>query len=522
MEGQSVKKILIVGGGTAGWLAASHLAKKLQSSTQQGIKVTLVESPDIPTIGVGEGTVPAIRESLKYLGISETDFIRQCDVTFKQSIKFVDWCHPSNTERNDAYHHVFDYPYIDQVDLVPYWLAGRHADMSFVDALSIQGRICDLGLGPKLITDAEYAGMASYAYHLDASKFAEFLANHAIDHLGVERIRANVSDINLDEGGNIKSVVTDRYGEIEADFFVDSTGFTGLLVEQKLGIGFIDKSDILFVDHAIAAQVPYGAGNDAIPCQTLSTAREAGWIWDIGLADRRGTGYVYSASHITAEQAEGTFRDYLRQSIGHKVDDITCRSIKMRIGYREKFWHKNCVAIGLSQGFVEPLEATGLLVFDATARMLADIFPGRKESFPAIANQFNHLVKHAWDRVIDFIKLHYLLSKRHDHQFWRDNHNPETVPQSLVQLLERWRFNMPSEYDFPGRFEIFTRENYLYVLYGMGFKTNIEANKYQYGDRERAEDEFKYIQTALDHVSSQLLPHRELLTQIKKYGLQKI
>jgi len=154
--------------------------------------------------------------------------------------------------------------------------------------------------------------------------------------------------------------------------------------------------------------------------------------------------------------------------------------------------------------------------------MLADIFPGRKESFPAIANQFNHLVKHAWDRVIDFIKLHYLLSKRHDHQFWRDNHNPETVPQSLVQLLERWRFNMPSEYDFPGRFEIFTRENYLYVLYGMGFKTNIEANKYQYGDRERAEDEFKYIQTALDHVSSQLLPHRELLTQIKKYGLQKI
>ena len=166
----SMKEVLVVGGGTAGWLSACHLAKKL-GSAKGGIKVTLIESPDIPTIGVGEGTVPAMRQSLQYLGISETDFIRECDATFKQSIKFVDWMQAQDAGAANYYHHVFDYPDVTEVDLTPYWLMNRSDNTAFADAVSIQGKICDRGLGPKLMTHPEFLGTTNYAYHLDAAKF---------------------------------------------------------------------------------------------------------------------------------------------------------------------------------------------------------------------------------------------------------------------------------------------------------------------------------------------------------------
>lgn len=510
-----ISHVVVLGGGAAGWLAANHLAKKLESKEPCSVKVTLVESPNIPTIGVGEGTVPAIRKTLHYLGINEADFIRECDATFKQSIKFVDWEVPPSEGRSSHYHHLFDYPCIQPFDLTPYWVLGEFNELSFAEVVSKQSLICDSGLGPKNMLHAEFDGSVHYAYHLDAAKFSHLLTKHAVNNLGVKHVKANVIDVDVNEFGNIVSVETDQ-GIIAADFFVDCTGFSALLIEKKLGVKFIDKSDMLFADHALAVQVPYADESSPIPCFTQSTAKEAGWIWDIGLTARRGVGYVYSSNHTTHEQAERVLREYVNDDRGN----LSVRQIPMRVGYREKFWINNCVAIGLAQGFVEPLEATGLLVYDATARMLADLFPATFPEIQYAAEQFNSLTKNAWDKVIDFVKLHYFITKRSDSDFWLDNRNSTTASDRLLSLLDAWRCRVPTEYDFSSRMEIFNLENYLYVLYGMNYQTTLENRRSRYNQKDYARGIQSYIRRESIEHGKALLPHRELIERIKKYGIQ--
>ncbi|GHF13784.1 tryptophan halogenase [Kordiimonas sediminis] len=518
--GKQIKSVLIVGGGTAGWLAACHLAKKLNSKDPDGVQVTLVESPNIPTIGVGEGTVPAIRRSLQYLGISESEFIQACDVSFKQSIKFQDWLFNPD-DRRHAYHHVFDYPVQNGCDLTPYYLMGLAGDDSYVNTVSVQGGLCDAGYGPKTMTHREYEGVVSYAYHLDAAKFAAFLTKHATEKLGVIHQLADVETVTLGDGGMIASIETPQLGTMTADLYVDCTGFRSLLLGDTVGVPFVDKSDILFVDTALAVQIPYG-DEKAVPCHTIATAKEAGWIWDIGLLNRRGTGYVYSSAHTSHDAAEQVLRTYARETLGDQADDLTLRRIPMKVGYRQKFWEKNCVAIGLSQGFVEPLEATGLLIFDATARMIAEQFPATLEAMPALADRFNARVTHTWEKVIEFIKLHYVLSRRTDSDFWIDNRRPETIPAALQQNLEIWRHQPPTAYDFSSRLEVFNLENYLYVLYGMDFQTNMAPLKARYSMDQEAAATMQAIKGHRQQLAGQLLPHRELLMRAQQFGFQKI
>ncbi len=517
---QPIRNVLIVGGGTAGWLAACHLAKKLSSNSAQGIAVTLIESPKIPTIGVGEGTVPAMRQSLQYLGISETEFVRECDVTFKQSIKFVDWCKPLSANSQHSYHHLFDYPDLASLDITPYWLQGLAGDLPYADAVSVQSRLCDAGLGPKNMTHAEYSGITNYAYHLDAAKFALLLTRHATTKLGVKHIKDLVEQVLCDQDGNISGVVTAENGVLTADVYIDCTGFRALLIGDACQVPFISKSDVLFADSALAVQVPYADVNQAIPCFTVSTAQEAGWIWDIGLSTRRGTGYVYSSRHTSDERAEQVLTQYLRGT--QVTGPIEARKIEMQIGYREKFWHGNCIALGLSQGFVEPLEATGLLVYDATARMLAEQFPSHTALMPALAQRFNQRVRLAWDRVIDFIKLHYFISNRDDSQFWLDNRDVAGCPTSLLDNLAVWRQQLPSAYDFHSKLEIFNLENYLYVLYGMQFPTDLSGQQFRFPDSAKAKQMLAFYQHKAQQLQAQLLPHRELIARIKHYGLSKI
>ena len=520
-DANQIDHIVIVGGGTAGWLAANHLAKNLITGRSDSIKITLIESPNIPTIGVGEGTVPMMRQSLQHLGISETEFIRECDATFKQGIKFVNWTHNPEPNSDDYYHHIFDYPNITELDLTPYWLkkqnSAKQDTQSYVDAVSIQGEMCDTGLAPKSITSPEFEGAVAYAYHLDASKFSQILTNNAVNKLGVNHVLAEVKEITQHESGEIRSVVTDSHGEIFADFFVDCTGFKSLLIGEKLGVGFKDKSDVLFVDHAVVMQVPYENETTEIPCHTISTALDSGWVWDIGLKQRRGIGHVYSSKYISHEEAEKQLREY----VGSAAEGVDSRVISMNIGYREKFWHKNCVALGLAQGFVEPLEATGLLVFDATAKMLAEQFPTSKLDMSLIEKQFNERVSQSWDNVIDFVKMHYCLSKRDDSQFWKDNTDEKSIPASLKERLARWKHQPPSPYDFTSKLSIFNLENYLYVLYGMEFSTEIENLSRRLTDDDKADEIFSHIE-AQKKVAQQRLPkHRELIEKIHEHGMQK-
>lgn len=362
-----INRIAIVGGGTAGWLAANHLGRVLSGNPE--ISITLIESPDIPVIGVGEGTVPAIRHSLQQFGISETDFVNSCDVSFKQGIKYVNWLDKGKHGLNNSYYHLFDYPYPFGEDLTNYWLGGDKS-VSFPHLVSSQASICDADLAPKRITTPEYEGDTTYAYHFDARKFSALLKKNAMGRFGVEYKSANVVDAHMDRSGNIESLVTKEWGTLDFDFYIDATGLSCVLLGKKLGTDFISKKDQLLVDAALVAQVPADQ-NEEIPSYTIATAHQAGWIWDIALPERRGVGFVYSTSHLSDAAAEEKFLRYLGAANGnHRF-----RKIPIVVGRRESFWVKNCVALGLSQGFVEPLEATSILLSDFGSRLLAEKFP---------------------------------------------------------------------------------------------------------------------------------------------------
>ncbi len=510
----SIDSIIIVGGGTSGWLAASHLARVLRKDVGSGLSITLIESPNIPTIGVGEGTVPAIRKTLREFGISEDRFIRDCEATFKQSVKFIDWKNNPEPDKPDYYHHVFDYPEFNGLDLTPYWTLGVLGPKSYAHSVSLQAHLCDAGIGPKRPDHNDYEGFASYAYHLDAAKFANLLAQNAKDNLGVKHILADVDSAHIDDNGHIKSVSLSGGRQLEADFFIDCTGFRSMLLGDALGTGFISKSDELLTDHAVAIQLPYEAENTPIHCNTIAAAQSAGWIWDIGLQSRRGLGYVYSSNHISHGRAEDELRTYVSTLPKHLMRDVQPRRIKMQIGYREQFWVGNCVGIGLSQGFVEPLEATGLLMYDAMSRFLADIFPSSREEIPSAQKQFNNIVRASWDRVIDFIKLHYVITQRDDTPFWRDNQNRDTVSDRLNDCLERWSYRPPSDYDFDSKFDVFNQYNYAYVLYGMGYETDLNKKATRFDHVRQAQKQSKDFAEAVQIAGGSLLKHRDLISKI--------
>lgn len=513
----TVKNITIVGGGTAGWLTACILAKQLNNTQDPATTITLIESADIPPVGVGEGTVPTMRQTLSMIGISEAEFIKECDVTFKQSIKFTDWLYTPTADTHHSYHHLFNYPHSPGIDLTPYWLLNK-SNTSFASFISFQEDVCELNLGPKRITDKQFQGSLDYAYHLDAGKFSKFLANHGRKKLGINHVVGTINDVVLANDGTIDTLICTDGMKLSADFFVDCSGFASRLMSQALGVSFIKKGHQLLVDNAIAMQVPYSDENKEIPPYTLSTAHAAGWTWDIGLTKRRGVGYVYSSNHTSHDEAEQLLRKY----VGAESEGLSSRRIPMNVGYLDKFWHKNCVAIGLSAGFVEPLEATALLTIEAMAKLLAEKLPTNASGMAYAEKSFNKITRYAWDRVIDFIKMHYFLSKRKDNDFWLDNVNPATAPDSLLEKLEYWRFNLPSHSDFPSKYEVFQLENYQYVLYGMDFSTEIADINRRYPHGTMVDKEVEKLRKRAVQVKQQLHSHRSIIEKINQYGISKI
>jgi tryptophan halogenase len=510
-----VKKVVIVGGGTAGWLTAVVIAAKHRNRMSAGFQVTLVESPNTPIIGVGEGTWPTLRSTLARVGISETEFIKQCDASFKQGARFARW---TTGACDDAYYHPLMYPQsFSQINLAPHWLA-ENSDRSFCDTVCPQGRLCDDGLAPKTIATAEFEAVANYAYHLDAGKFAPFLQRHCCEKLGVRHVLADVRHANLCEDGDIRSLETEQAGAIEGDLFVDCTGFKALLIGETLGVPFNECGDVLFCDTALAVQLPYESEASPIGSHTVATAQSAGWIWDIGLPTRRGIGYVFSQRHVSVDHAERELRSYL----GPAGKDLPFRKIAIRSGHREIFWKRNCVAVGLSAGFLEPLEASAIVLIEMSAKLIAEQMPVCREVMDIIASRFNATTQYRWGRIIDFLKLHYALTKREDSAFWRDNRLPETIPERLRDLLLLWRHQSPWFHDELDRIEeVFPAASYQYVLYGMGFRTEIEPETLagQAGIAERALRE-NALQT--ERLRTGLPRHRDLIRKIHEHGMKPV
>jgi tryptophan halogenase len=510
-----VKNIVIVGGGTAGWLTAGLIAAKHKARQATGFTVTLVESPNTPIIGVGEGTWPTLRTSLAKIGVSETDFFRECDAAFKQGAKFARW---TTGAADDAYYHPLMLPQgFSQVNLAPHWLASA-SGQSFCDAVTPQGRLCDEGLGPKTITAAPYQGAANYAYHLDAGKFAPFLQRHCCDKLGVRHVLADVRSVAMTDDGDIRGVVTEQHGEIQGDLFVDCTGFRALLLGDALGVPFRDCGDVLFCDTALAIQVPYETETSPIASHTISTAQSAGWIWDIGLPTRRGTGHVYSSRHISDEDAERELRAY----IGPAGRDLPARKIPIRSGHRETFWKRNCVAVGLAAGFLEPLEASAIVLIELSAKLIAEQMPACREVMDIVAARFNATTHYRWGRIIDFLKLHYVLSQRSDTAFWRENRARETIPDRLADLLLLWSHQPPWLYEeFDRADEVFPAASYQYVLYGMGFRTQVEPEALA-DERAIAERALRETAAQTERLRASLPRHRDLIRKIVEHGLQPV
>ncbi len=511
-----VQSVLIVGGGTAGWLAAGTIAARHQGRIKAGtFSVTLVESPSVAIIGVGEGTWPTIRATLKKLGVSETEFFRECDGAFKQGGRFAKW---TTGAPDDYYYHPLVLPEgFHEVNLAPHWLAANDG-RSFCDAVCAQGVLCDGNLAPKTIATPEYQGAANYSYHLDAGKFAPFLQRHCTSKLGVKHVLADVKTVHQKEDGDIKSVTTEQAGELAADLFVDCTGFASILLGKTYGVPFKECSDVLFCDTALTVQVPFEDPDAPMASQTNATAQKAGWIWDICLPTRRGIGHVYSSRHMNEEEAQQVLADY----VGPKIKDLKVRKIPIRAGHREVFWKNNVVAVGLAAGFLEPLESSAIVLGELSSKLIAEHMPACREVMDHVARRFNDVTMYRWGRIIDFLKLHYCLTKRTDSQFWIDNVDPAGIPERLQNLLELWKYQSPWFFDeFDRLEEVFPAASYQYVLYGMGFRT--EVDPYDLAPNEAVARRWMRENLAMTQkLKSQLPTNRDLIKKVHMYGMQPI
>lgn len=516
----AIKKIVIVGGGSAGWLTAGVIAAEHKANLKSGIQVSLIESPDVPTVGVGEGTWPTMRETLDKIGVSETDLFRECEASFKQGAKFAQWV---TGEKEDHYYHPLVIPQgYAKTDLVFPWQSHRDK-ISFADAVSFQGHLCEKGLAPKQISTPEYASVANYAYHLNAPKLGVFLRKHCIDKLGVNHLVDHVIGVKSADNGDIASVTTKQHGDISGDLFIDCTGFSSLLLGKHYKIPFVCKKHILFNDTALAMHVPYDNENSPIASHTISTAQSAGWIWDIGLPTRRGVGYAYSSQHISDEQAEIELRQYVETTLNNKTADaLTTRKIPIKPGHHEKFWHKNCVAVGMASGFLEPLEASALVLIELAAARISRELPATREVMDIVARRYNKQFLYRWDRIIDFLKLHYILSKRTDSQYWIDNRKKESIPESLQELVTLWQHQPPSIHDFDQIEEVFPSASWQYILYGMGFETQPRTTERRFVDEQTAHQFFNENINLTNKYIAALPKNRDLINKIKDYGMQKI
>ncbi len=507
----SVNKIVIVGGGSAGWLTAGLLASQLTGDSRAPVEITLVESPDVSTIGVGEGTWPTMRTTLKMIGIPETEFLTRCSASFKQGTKFVGWATGSDEE---YYYHPFSAPAgYGELNLANYW-QGQKDRVSFVNAVSTQGYLCDRNLAPKQLATPEYAFVANYGYHLDAGQLAVLLQEHATKRLGVHHILDHITKINGSPDEDIRSLSTASGREIEGDLFIDCTGLRSLLLGQHYAIPFVSRVGSLFNNSALAVQVPYADADAPIASQTTSTARSAGWIWDIGLQSRRGVGYTYSDAHTDDETALRILQQYVEATKGPGFDSLEPRKIGFEPGHRERFWHRNCVAVGMSAGFLEPLEASALVMIELAGQFIVEQCPAHRSTMELAAKRYNKLFRYRWNRIIDFLKLHYILSQRGDSEYWADNRNRETIPDSLGEQLELWQHRSPWLNDFPYQDEIFSAASYQYVLYGMGFDTQVRKNARYLAGEKAAMRFFKDNHETANRIIGGLPGNRNLLNSI--------
>ena len=446
-------KIVIAGGGSSGWIAAALLAKQLEPF---GCEIELVESESVGTIGVGEATIPPIISFLNHLGIDEQDFIRSTQATFKLGIEFRNW-----HSLGQSYLHPFGekgWP-IEGFDFYQCWLKaklnGEGSSYTDFSPAGVMGKNNRFFLPFKLPKESPLAS-AAYALHFDASLVGKYLSNYA-QSKGVKRTEGDIVEVKQNAEGFLEKLVLQTGKEVLGDFFIDCTGFHSLLIEKTLKSDYENWQQWLPCDRAIVAQ---SSKLKTLSPLTLSTAHEAGWQWTIPLQTRTGNGYVHSSKHVSEEDAKATLLNNIQGELLHEP-----RVISFKTGARKEMWVKNCVSLGLSSGFLEPLESTTIHLVTSALGVLVDLLPQKTHS-QNLADAFNKKMFEEYSRIRDFIILHYCTTVREDSEFWLYCKNME-IPQSLENKIALFRERALVQ---GGRDDFFRDANWYCIFEGMGVR----------------------------------------------------
>ncbi|MFF0161128.1 tryptophan halogenase family protein [Streptomyces sp. NPDC005263] len=439
-----VQKVVVLGGETAGWMTAAYLGKALQGT----VDVTVLEAPAPPRVSVGEATVPNLQRAFfDFLGVNEDEWMRACDASFTMGTRFVNWrtdgagaagARELPAGGADHFYHPFGLlPDYDRTPLSQYWFKRHHDGATtepFDYACFREPPLMDAMKSPRWL-DGRPA--TRYAWHFDAHLFADFLRRFATEKLAVRRVEDEMTGVARDSRGHVSALHTTSGRVLDADLFVDCSGFGGLLINQALGEPFIDMSDRLLCDSAIATAVPHDDAAHGVEPYTSAIAMPSGWAWKIPMLGRFGTGYAYSSRFATPQEATGELCELW------DLDPSTTEfeHVRYRIGRNERAWVKNVVSIGPSAGFLEPLESTGIHFITAALHLLAKHFPDRAFN-PALTDRFNHEVAVMFDDTRDFIQAHFHGAPRDDTPFWQA-HKELTLPETLTEKVAAYRAGLP-------------------------------------------------------------------------------
>ncbi len=465
---QPVKDITIVGGGTSGWLAACYLARVFNERMRAGdLAITVIESPDVGIIGVGESTARPMADLLRILRIPEAEFIRRCNATFKLSGWFANW-----DVDEDGKPVSWVNPFFSQTDIHgvnPAYMFASYAmrpgggptKEGFTEAISVCPAIIRAHKGPRKIGGGDYSSEIPYSYHMDAVELAKILQERG-KSLGVKQILDHVEEVRLDDRGFVKELALREHGDHAIEFVIDATGFASIILGKALGEPFEPYDNYLLNDRAAVAQLPHDDPTRIEPT-SRATGMDAGWSFRVPLFNRVGSGYIYSSKFVSDDEAVDEFKRY----VGPAAKDIEPRIIRMRIGKARRSWVKNCLALGLSSGFVEPLEATAIYSVQTALQWLHNYFPDN-DFDPAVVQRYNDLIDGFYDEIIDFITLLFCISNREDTPYWRAVRHEMDVPPRLKENLEVWKRTMPDELDL-GSFTFFSPTSYRSALMGKQF-----------------------------------------------------
>jgi hypothetical protein len=511
-----IKSIVVVGGGTAGWLTAAYLNRALG----QKVKITVIESKNVGRIGVGEATVSSWRITMKWLGFEDEDWMHRCGGTYKTGIKFINWNRPPQAGVPDEY---FYHPFFDWVENIPKPFAapyarGRGEGVSIIHYFMkryLEGNnehfsrmafpqptLADLQRAPRQIGNPNYE--YNTAYHIDAYVIGDFLRDVVLKRGGVELIYDDVETTTQDERGFLRSVKTRGGQEVFGDFFIDCTGFKGLLINGVLKSKFHSDNDALLCDSAVAMPCKTTPEKDGINPYTIARTADAGWMWVIPLFHRNGCGYVYSSKFLNKDGAEAELRNYL----GEGAKDSPSNHIKMRVGRNERIWDKNCVAIGLSGCFIEPLESTTIFLIEYALANLLTLFPD-KECAPARADKFNMVMKSMYEEIRDFIIMHYYLANREDTPFWKAVKHDAVIPDTLKPKLDFLSESLPMLDEYTNL--VFRERSYTCILSGMNRLPKKPLPLLDFIGVKEGEEKFEEIRRNTARLVEVLPPHYEYI-----------